>query len=227
MTPENKKIPPWARQERDSDLDWIWENLTVFWTAVLNAIADTGLGAIVIDTTTQPIPGAGNPFAYYSQEQVERQGNKDTRRMVREYDPVHELVVVLLKSGRISTYRVRALETENAEWDFFYLRDREAALAVATRENAQQLLEGAEQLEAEGAPSAAQELREDAELILQHLAGEETPVRPKLKPPDLETLMQWEEQGGCEAACPHQCWVEPDGTCPHGNPSWLLKLGLI
>ncbi|MBN1218757.1 MAG: hypothetical protein JXM69_07510 [Anaerolineae bacterium] len=48
-----------------------------------------------------------------------------------------------------------------------------------------------------------------------------------LKPPDLETLMEWEAEGGCEAACPHHCWVEPDGVCQHGQPSWLLKLGLI
>ena len=50
---------------------------------------------------------------------------------------------------------------------------------------------------------------------------------PKLEPPDVETLIEWEAEGGCEAACPHHCWVEPDGTCIHGNPSWLLKLGLI
>ena len=49
----------------------------------------------------------------------------------------------------------------------------------------------------------------------------------ELKPPDVETLIAWEAEGGCEAACPHHCWVEPDGTCPHGNPSWLLRLGLI
>jgi hypothetical protein len=23
------------------------------------------------------------------------------------------------------------------------------------------------------------------------------------------------------------CWIEPDGVCPHGHPSWLLRLGLI
>jgi len=45
--------------------------------------------------------------------------------------------------------------------------------------------------------------------------------------PDLETLMRWEAEGGCEAACSHGCWVEPDGHCPHGQPSWLLELGLI
>ena len=47
------------------------------------------------------------------------------------------------------------------------------------------------------------------------------------EPPDLQTLMTWESEGGCEAACPHRCWTDPDGVCPHGHPSWLLKLGLI
>jgi len=44
-------------------------------------------------------------------------------------------------------------------------------------------------------------------------------------PPDLETLMAWEEEGFCEAT--DGCVVEPDGTCPHGCRSWLLELGLI
>lgn len=48
-----------------------------------------------------------------------------------------------------------------------------------------------------------------------------------LEPPSLETLQQWEAEGGCEAACPYSCWIEPDGVCTHGNESWLLRLGLI
>ena len=44
-------------------------------------------------------------------------------------------------------------------------------------------------------------------------------------PPDLETLIEWEAMGGCEAV--DGCWVESDGTCPHGCPSWLLVMGLI
>jgi hypothetical protein len=48
-----------------------------------------------------------------------------------------------------------------------------------------------------------------------------------LEPPDIVTLMEWEAEGGCEAVCPHRCWVEPDGTCPHGKPSWLIVMGLI
>ena len=43
--------------------------------------------------------------------------------------------------------------------------------------------------------------------------------------PDFETLEGWEEEGGAEAV--DGCWVEPDGVCEHGAPSWLLVLGLI
>ncbi|MEN8168092.1 MAG: hypothetical protein ABFR65_11530 [Pseudomonadota bacterium] len=46
---------------------------------------------------------------------------------------------------------------------------------------------------------------------------------------DMEALMQvLEEQhadGQCEAT--DGCCVEPDGQCPHGCSSWLVKLGLI
>ncbi len=42
----------------------------------------------------------------------------------------------------------------------------------------------------------------------------------------LSILQRWhDEDGGCEAT--DGCWVEPDGTCPHGHPSWLRKLGLV
>ena len=87
MTPEHRHIPDWARQERDGDLDWIVENLDLFWTAATLAFEDTGRGAIFVDTTIKPLPGAGNPFACFSQEWVEGRGNGDTRRMGTEYDP--------------------------------------------------------------------------------------------------------------------------------------------
>jgi hypothetical protein len=49
---------------------------------------------------------------------------------------------------------------------------------------------------------------------------------PTTDEPDLETLEEWMiDDGGCEAT--DGCWVEPDGTCPHGHPSWFLRLGLI
>lgn len=34
-----------------------------------------------------------------------------------------------------------------------------------------------------------------------------------------------ETRGGCPAT--DGCWVEPDGTCPHGAKSWLLEWGMI
>jgi hypothetical protein len=50
-----------------------------------------------------------------------------------------------------------------------------------------------------------------------------TPTTPR---PSIETLRQWMfHEGGCEAI--DGCWVEPDGHCPHGQPSWLLYLGMI
>ena len=49
--------------------------------------------------------------------------------------------------------------------------------------------------------------------------------RPKVEVPSIEQLEEWESEGGCEAT--DGCWVEPDGTCEHGKPSWLLRFGLI
>lgn len=49
---------------------------------------------------------------------------------------------------------------------------------------------------------------------------------PTASEPDFETLEIWMiEDSGCEAT--DGCWVEPDGMCPHGHPSWFLVLGLI
>jgi len=53
----------------------------------------------------------------------------------------------------------------------------------------------------------------------------ENTKKRKIQAPDLETLMEWMEESGCEAT--DGCWVEPDGTCPHGKHSWLIVLGLI
>ena len=48
----------------------------------------------------------------------------------------------------------------------------------------------------------------------------------RMRRPSLEELQrQVEEDGGCEAT--DGCVVEPDGSCDHGQPSWLLALGLI
>lgn len=43
--------------------------------------------------------------------------------------------------------------------------------------------------------------------------------------PSIDEILSWEADGGCEAT--DGCWVEPDGTCEHGKPSWMIVLGLI
>lgn len=48
---------------------------------------------------------------------------------------------------------------------------------------------------------------------------------PSTEWPDVETIADWMEDEGCEAT--DGCWVEHDGVCPHGHPSWFLELGLI
>ena len=116
MTPENPCIPDWALQEREADLGWIAENLDVFSAVASAAFEDEGRGAIVVDTTSQAMPSAGHPFGYFSQEQIEELGDEDTSRMVAEYEPAQEFVVVLLKrDDHVSTYRVGIVPPESQE----------------------------------------------------------------------------------------------------------------
>ena len=172
MTPETENIPDWARRQREEDPGWIVENLDVFWLFASLAYEDTGRGAIVVDTRVQPIPGAGHPVGYFSQEQIEEK-DKRIKVMVHEYHPTQEYVLVLLRPGDVvSTYRVGIVPSES--W---------------------------EEVANEATPSRTTEPASE----------------PKLDPPGLETLMEWEAEGGCEAACPHQCWVEPDGAPRHGE----------
>lgn len=49
--------------------------------------------------------------------------------------------------------------------------------------------------------------------------------KPTKKEPRLKTMIKWEEEGFCKAT--DGCKVEPDGTCPHGHPSWMIYLGFI
>ena len=103
-----RKIPEWARQERQAELGWIRENAFVFWPAASRAYKDLGRGVIIVDTTQQPNPGGGHPFGYFVQEQIEASDDEDTKRMVQEYNPIKEFVVMLLKpDDRSSTYRVK------------------------------------------------------------------------------------------------------------------------
>jgi hypothetical protein len=113
MSPERRNIPDWAHKARRRDLQWIRENLHIFKPVAQNAYRDLGRGVIVVDTTSRP-SGEGNPFAYSPKEIIEEGDDEDTKRMVNEYNPEREFVIMLLKSEeRTSTYRVQALGPKN------------------------------------------------------------------------------------------------------------------
>lgn len=108
MSAERRGLPEWAGRERESDLHWIKENLHLFQIAAKVAFADVGRGAIVVDTTIQPARDVGHPFGYFAQEQIHEYGDTDVIRMVCDYDPTEEIVIVLLKTEkRTSAYRIR------------------------------------------------------------------------------------------------------------------------
>ena len=53
----------------------------------------------------------GHSFGYYLQATIEETGDDDVKRMVREYQPEREFVIVLLKpEERTSSYRVQAVQ---------------------------------------------------------------------------------------------------------------------
>ena len=58
------------------------------------------------------------------------------------------------------------------------------------------------------------------------VAQPESTAKPKTsKPPSIATMERWMMDGVAKAT--DGCPVEPDGHCPHGKPSWLLKMGVI
>lgn len=49
---------------------------------------------------------------------------------------------------------------------------------------------------------------------------------PTTDPPDDTTIENWILDVEMPEAT-DGCAIEPDGTCHHGHPSWLVRLGLI
>jgi hypothetical protein len=49
---------------------------------------------------------------------------------------------------------------------------------------------------------------------------------PTTDPPNDETIENWIMDVEMPEAT-DGCTIEPDGTCHHGHPSWLIRLGLI
>jgi len=61
---------------------------------------------------------------------------------------------------------------------------------------------------------------------LEHKVNDGIEVIRGATEPAIDTIMRWEmDYGHCKSL--DGCRVDPDGTCPHGYPSWLLVKGLI
>lgn len=114
MPAEYKRdIPDWARQERDTDFAWIRANLAFFFPLATTAFDEHGRGAVVVDTTVQ-MPKQGHPSGYVPQKLLAEIRDNDLDRLIREYEPDQEFVMVLWKIGdRTSAYRVRPLKRLN------------------------------------------------------------------------------------------------------------------
>jgi hypothetical protein len=66
---------------------------------------------VIVDTTVQPDPNAGHPMCYVPRELAEQTGDDDVARMLEEYAPEREFIVLLLKpEERTSIYRVQAVQ---------------------------------------------------------------------------------------------------------------------
>jgi hypothetical protein len=108
MTPERNSLPSWAERERWADLAWISSQLPLFHTAAALAFQSLGRGAIVVDTTFVAT-GDGHPCDYFTEEAIQRYEDDDINRLVTQYVPHDELVIVLLKAeNRTSSYRLRS-----------------------------------------------------------------------------------------------------------------------
>lgn len=109
MPERGKPKPDWAEKDREQDMVLIQENADVFQIASSSAFIEVGRGAVVVETTILD-EDEWHPFAYYPQEVVELDFDEDTQRMVQEYEPFEEFVIVLLKpENRTSTYRIRTI----------------------------------------------------------------------------------------------------------------------
>jgi len=95
--------------------------------------------------------------------------------------------------------------------------------AIARLEQYEQSLGGGPALNAGDATlTLMRHTRMDLAVALGYLTR---PATRTMRAPGAKQLERWAEDGIAKAT--DGCMVEPDGTCPHGNPSWLLKLGLI
>lgn len=78
-------------------MEWVEENRSLFWLVATVAWEQTGPGAIIVDLS-KPSNDGGYLFRYMTQGEIELRDNH-LDRLLREYNPHREFVVVLLKTN--------------------------------------------------------------------------------------------------------------------------------
>jgi hypothetical protein len=68
--PERQDLPPEEDPEKAAELAWLKENRHAFFSNVRDRYAEHGRGALVIDTTANPL-GDETPFQYAAQARIE------------------------------------------------------------------------------------------------------------------------------------------------------------
>lgn len=109
MTREGQPTQPYRPPEAERHQDYVWlaENIEQFAPLARDAFATQGRGMLWVDTTVIGETG-GNPIFYAPESILAKLDDADTQRLVRDYDPLSELVVYLVKGeGRTSAYRLR------------------------------------------------------------------------------------------------------------------------
>ena len=96
-------------KERWVDLDWIIHNLLVFAPASAAGHREFGRGALIVAISNKH-ENEGPPFSYFPQKEISLHEDESVKAMVAAYDPLNELVIILLKAKQqVRSYRVRTV----------------------------------------------------------------------------------------------------------------------
>jgi len=81
------------------ELAWLREHLPAFWVTASEGYREQGRGAVVIDTTTEPL-GEDTPFYYVPQIRFEAQEDEVSlglTKLISEYGPEGQFVAVFIR----------------------------------------------------------------------------------------------------------------------------------
>lgn len=111
--PEREDLPDAEGREKDPELTWLEDNLTIFWPAAHYNYEQQGRGALVFDASVDPL-GEETQFHYAPQPLIEEADDKASRSLavfVAEYDPEKQFVAAIIKPElELATYQIEVGE---------------------------------------------------------------------------------------------------------------------